>query len=53
MRERELKRGELSSREVMIGVAPHAGARIETATELRDEFASYVAPHAGARIETS
>ena len=33
-------------------VAPHAGARIETARTGGDAATSSVAPHAGARIET-
>ena len=35
-----------------MAVAPHAGARIETATRSLPTDAHTVAPHAGARIET-
>ena len=37
---------------IELGVAPHAGARIETAKRRGRWCGLSVAPHAGARIET-
>ncbi len=52
MRARGLKQARSSSPLLTSGVAPHAGAWIETCREALDEKESIVAPHAGAWIET-
>ena len=51
-RERELKRRVRDRERRVGGVAPHAGARIETVNGARRPQQHPVAPHAGARIET-
>ena len=48
MRERELKLETISGHDMVDEVAPHAGARIETAASARTCAASMVAPHVGA-----
>ena len=51
MQGRELKYALVGNRGQGGGVAPHAGARIEMASESCFGIARCVAPHAGARIE--
>ena len=51
MRERELKLRLGAVGLVVVHVAPHAGARIETASRSAAVSLACVAPHAGARIE--
>ena len=52
MRGRGLKRRAQWIQRTNSGVAPHAGARIETSRPSRCLSGMPVAPHAGARIET-
>ena len=53
MRARGLKQNSAGAWQPAVGVAPHAGAWIETAYRAALSSASLVAPHAGAWIETN
>ena len=51
-RGRGSKHGEVNTLDIVLRVAPHAGARIETMPARSLTMPRQVAPHAGARIET-